>query len=484
MNVQLKAKICALCLGLLTLVYALLPQRVWAADITGDTTPQQQWAQLDYDTYPIAPSDALQGRVIVLDPGHGEGNTKSFADFDEGESNLRLALMLRENLQRCGATVLMTRSTPPDVNNYVRMAKVNAEMMRYLRLYRLQQLYRTPGSSQADILREQVAECDILVRAMQSVVDNPSLSRTYFNEPYDYSHQRRIHPVTARVFQLEDTPLIYQNVLFLSIHSNANSSWDFVSGSVGYYLDNEFWDSRNYYTSYDNIMRRKRFAQMLCSFTSIGGDWPYRGVGTNDFFMLREHNLPSALAELGYFTTRRDRQKLNTPAWQQRLVNGMTYAVLHYFEVYPVTEDTIVPPESLLRSVAYTLRDGFLTAVQPDTDVATLLAACRAQAGYTLHVVAGDGTLRTAEEPVATGDALQVWDDNGVTVQAWGILVRGDVDGDGAANGDDLAAVYQAVHHEASLTLEGTYVADLDGDATVGAQDLQALKDSILQGEP
>jgi len=58
-------------------------------------------------TYPAA----LSGRVIAIDPGHGgyDGGAKSVSGRWEKEYNLEIAGILREELERLGAKVVMTR---------------------------------------------------------------------------------------------------------------------------------------------------------------------------------------------------------------------------------------------------------------------------------------------------------------------------------------------------------------------------------------
>lgn len=59
----------------------------------------------------------LSGRIIVIDPGHGGTDTGAVGKFvRESELNLKVALYLREMLEECGATVVMTRASDIDVD--------------------------------------------------------------------------------------------------------------------------------------------------------------------------------------------------------------------------------------------------------------------------------------------------------------------------------------------------------------------------------
>jgi N-acetylmuramoyl-L-alanine amidase len=59
---------------------------------------------------PVQASGALRGKVIVVDPGHGGSNPGAVANgVQEADINLAVSLKLRDQLQKAGATVIMTR---------------------------------------------------------------------------------------------------------------------------------------------------------------------------------------------------------------------------------------------------------------------------------------------------------------------------------------------------------------------------------------
>lgn len=60
----------------------------------------------------------LKGKVIVIDPGHGGPEDRgAVGEFlEEAVINLKTALYLREMLEECGATVIMTRTADIDVS--------------------------------------------------------------------------------------------------------------------------------------------------------------------------------------------------------------------------------------------------------------------------------------------------------------------------------------------------------------------------------
>lgn len=59
---------------------------------------------------PVQASGALRGKTIVVDPGHGGSNPGAVANgVQEDDINLAVSLKLREQLQKAGANVIMTR---------------------------------------------------------------------------------------------------------------------------------------------------------------------------------------------------------------------------------------------------------------------------------------------------------------------------------------------------------------------------------------
>ena len=94
----------------LTLLLFAVPDTADAQEVRPQDTPQHK---------PEA-GDPLDGRVIVIDPGHG--GTAEYDDYRVGPAgereewiNLRVALKLRDMLQERNATVIMTRSEDVEV---------------------------------------------------------------------------------------------------------------------------------------------------------------------------------------------------------------------------------------------------------------------------------------------------------------------------------------------------------------------------------
>ena len=85
-----------------------------------------------YDAFPVAANSRLKGKVVILDPGHGVGAGGSYGSYKEHEHVLSFANYLKQNLERSGATVIMTRTTSANVFNYNRVSLANKYSMEVL----------------------------------------------------------------------------------------------------------------------------------------------------------------------------------------------------------------------------------------------------------------------------------------------------------------------------------------------------------------
>lgn len=65
-----------------------------------------------------SPGTVMSGKVIIVDPGHGgfDPGKPGIIGLDEKHLNLKIALMLRNYLERAGAMVIMTRTSDDDVD--------------------------------------------------------------------------------------------------------------------------------------------------------------------------------------------------------------------------------------------------------------------------------------------------------------------------------------------------------------------------------
>lgn len=274
----------------------------------------------EYSKFPIAENNKIDGKVIILDPGHGTGAGGAYKDYVENVYNLIHANYIKQALESCGATVIMTRESAADVNNYARVSMANKYALEVLRGY---------YAEGTDEEKAQIPEIDRLIGVMQSVIDDPKLANTYYLAPYDEVNGRPAHADLEKIFEYEKDPRL-SNIIYISIHSNATGNIDTtVNGTVTYYMDNLM--NSEYYTGYQEINNRKLATYLFDRVTASGG-YARRGVSVNDFFMVREVNIPSALIEIGFHTNTEDRKKLTDENVQKRVANGVAYAVIDYFE--------------------------------------------------------------------------------------------------------------------------------------------------------
>lgn len=274
----------------------------------------------EYSKFPLAKNDKLKGKVVILDPGHGKGSGGAFKDYAEHVYNLIHAKYMKEALENCGATVVMTREDSTNVNNYARVSLANKYALQVLR-----DCYQQGTEEE----QAQVPEIERLMGVMQSVIDDPKLANTYYLAPYESANGRPVHPDLKKIFEYEKDPRL-DHIIYISIHSNATANASTkVNGTVLYYMDNAY--NKKYYTGYQ-VKENKALATHLFDRVTESGGYARRGISVNDFFMVREVNIPSALIEIGFHTNTADREKLTDEIVQKRVANSVAYGVIDYFE--------------------------------------------------------------------------------------------------------------------------------------------------------
>lgn len=275
----------------------------------------------------------LYGKTVILDAGHGYNPTRdvyyggSVAREDgslyiEANTVLDIAFRAKALLEAEGATVFMIRSEPNMVGNYVRMAKVHQHCLERL----------SEQTEDAELL----SEYERLYGIMESIIleynpktdANGELAKIYFDTPYDSTMQRAMHPDTRKLFTLE-TDALFENTIFLSLHTNASS--DSTKRGIDVYCMNNTFNP-NYCTSYQeekNLALGAAMLKTLHGSSGIPNHWEY--VAVNDYFMIREHNIPAALLEMGYHTNAEDRAVLDSEAGRSGLAEGIKNGVILYF---------------------------------------------------------------------------------------------------------------------------------------------------------
>ena len=289
---------------------------------TGETYLEEQDISTTNQDWPQDPAVSLEGRIIVLDAGHGYGNSPGFAGYEEHASMLTLSHYIKPLLEARGATVVLTRPTTADVSLPVRVATINHLSLEVLREARLE--YNPAYNTH---------EIDRLIGIMQNIIRNYELyAPIYFNFPFDDTHTRVIHPDLERIFELQTDPVVRDVFLVISLHSNATPRPidTTIHGADAYVITLEMARSRNYFLYYSNERRSRYFSSILLNNIHRLGI-RRRGISGGNWFMIREHNLPGALVENGFHTNDHDRALLLCNEFLQRLAVAYEDAIVGYF---------------------------------------------------------------------------------------------------------------------------------------------------------
>jgi len=274
----------------------------------------------------------LFGRVIILDAGHGTGTTNVYAGYDEQATMLKLAQKIKPLLESRGATVHLTRTSSETVPLSVRAAKTNIWALEALKAVRQQE------SGEGSDLPEGTYEIDRLLGIMQSIIDDPAENGgIYMNAPF--VQDRSIHPDLKRIFEYQDDPEIMYRFLVISLHSDAsrrpvNTS---LSGATALHISNTHRNTSKYYTGYSYVGQSRHFGGILLNNIAAAGI-RNRGVEIENYFLIREHNLPGVLVENGFHTNAGDRAKLMSDSFLDSLALAYLDAITIYFNELPLPD--------------------------------------------------------------------------------------------------------------------------------------------------
>ena len=277
--------------------------------ITRGTPPPSPHAPL--------PPLPLMGRVVVLDPGHGTVGSPGWGDYNEAVAMLDLALRLRPLLEAQGATVHLTRTGAANIPLPDRAAMINIWALEMVRATR---------TNPADI-----AEINRLIGLMQSIIGNPARAGELMNVN-PFNENRTIHPEMRRVFEFTNDPVIRNNFIMISLHSNAAASTAVRGAEMHLINPNAHANTRTYFTGYSFVNESRALGDTLLNHIAVAGI-PRRthGLVASNFAIIREVNVPSVLAENGFHTNAQDRALLSNPAWRQTLATHYVNAIVQYF---------------------------------------------------------------------------------------------------------------------------------------------------------
>jgi N-acetylmuramoyl-L-alanine amidase len=299
-------------------------------------------------------SHVLRGKVIILDAGHGAETTNFYRGYDEQVAMLALAFKIKPLLEAHGATVHMTRSTPANVMLSVRAAMTN--------IWSLEALKRDMVQNAADFdgISEAISEIDRLINIMGLVITNPQFYESvFFNTPFSPSVS--IHPDLEKIFELQSDPVISDNFLFISLHSNATATPinTAVHGADVFHISNNHNRLTEYYTNYSHVEQSIAFGEIILNHIHNTGIHRQM-VRPANFFVIREHNLPAVLVENGHHTNPADRAKLMDDEFLDELALAYLDAIYEFFsgDNAPMSQ---IPMDLLLSSSIWERRSSIIT---------------------------------------------------------------------------------------------------------------------------
>lgn len=137
-----------------------------------------------------------------------------------------------------------------------------------------------------------------------------------------------------------------------------------------------------------------------------------------------------------------------------------------------------VTPTPTITGTTYRVGDT-VTGIEPQTAVADLIAALAVKDGVA-KVLAADGTTEKTEGSVATGDVLQIVDNDGKVCQSVPVLIYGDVNKDGKISTIDLRMIQKHILETAPIEGLPLTAADVNADGKASTIDLRMIQKYIL----
>jgi len=278
-------------------------------------------------TPPPTGSAPFSGKIVVLDPGHGTSGSPGTAGYNEAVAMLGLARRIRPLLEAQGITVILTRDNEINKPISVRCAEINIRALEIVRSTRTN--------------ATEIAEINRLIGVMQSIVANPGANSNTFMNVDPFNAGRSIHPDLRRVFEYTNTPVIRDNFLVISLHSNATAGGGDggVRGAEVYFIDpNVRANTMTYYPGFAFTAQSRSFGDILLNHiqsTNLNGAFiPRRAYGlrAENYAMIREINVPAVLVENGFHTNATDRGLLSNPAYMDLLAVSYRNAIMSYFK--------------------------------------------------------------------------------------------------------------------------------------------------------
>ncbi len=280
-------------------IKARLPGWLQAADKTGNNLPGKN----NQETNKVN----VEKLLVILDPGHGGSDTGARARDSDGKTvneadfNLALSKQVKEQLEKLGIEVLMTRQDASWVSLYNRISQAGIASLDKLALDRPEIL---PTAKQLAALRAALQE-PIRINS-----DTRSSGGLGFMGGYG------VGDLQADLLDLQRQCV---NVLYVSIHANSSTNSD-LHGTQVFYIDDDTVENaeseplatqtepagNRIYRGRDNERNRKLAAAVYDSIVSavpeLGGTNAGKAVLTGNYAVLREQALASIMVETGFIS--------------------------------------------------------------------------------------------------------------------------------------------------------------------------------------
>jgi len=327
-----------------------------------------------------AEANSLKGKTVIIDPGHGFKQPGVVRDnVYEKYITLDMGLRLQRILQEAGAKVVMTRSTDGNTGEhylYYRSAVANKHVLDTEidkltkemdeNRHKLDMLGSSVNSKGAELeklktsngdqskikniedeiaklmqqeqesmtkLDEQKNNIDDLKQksaSLDAYIKDPSLKSRVgiYSGGFSTANEE-----LTEVFDLTNDK--YQkDIVFISIHCNSTTSNETTASGIQIYVsDNNNSYYNQYYSNYNQIEREefgKSLMEEMNSITPFSNK--YYKLYKSNLSVLREHNLISALVEVGFVNNSSDRTLLTKEQTREDVAFGMYKGIKEYFD--------------------------------------------------------------------------------------------------------------------------------------------------------
>jgi N-acetylmuramoyl-L-alanine amidase len=244
------------------------------------------------------PNGLRRGHVVAIDPGHGgvDPGNRGIAlprGTSEKDINLAVSLLLRDELQRQGIAVRMTRTTDTLINLF----------------------HRAPRSCRDD--------CDLFVSIHVNSLDpRPGYTNARGFETFVLSEARTED--ARRVAQMENEALRFETPDDLP----QVTGLDFILRDL---------------QMNEHLRESVRAAELVQSHMREVHSGPNRGVKHGLLAVLTTARRPAILVELGFATNQADARLMTTTQGQRNLANSIASAIVAYLREYEQRAGIAVP---------------------------------------------------------------------------------------------------------------------------------------------